>query len=120
MAHAIRSCDDGASWRAKQPLLPPAPVPPPPPATAYTAHAPTVAVLRSGRAAVAAYDDARATQLQRSAAPLNGTAAAAWGTAAMVVPAPAMWPNVFTDARAEGLWLAYSVGNQTHVVPVAE
>ena len=120
---AARSCDDGTTW-VKQPVFPRQ--------SAASAHAPTVALLPSGRAAVASYDDADAAQMQLSVWPLNGTTAASWSAPAVIVPASAAWPNVFTDARVrednsaresarqQALWIAYSRAGLTYVAGPVE
>lgn len=108
---AARSCDDGTTW-IKQPVFPRQ--------SAGSAHAPTIALLPSGRAAVASYDEANQAQMQLSAWPLNGTTAASWSAPAVVVPAPAAWPNVFADARARQLWIAYGRAGLTYVAGPVE
>lgn len=103
--NSVRSCDDGATWM-KQSVYPQP--------SAATAHAPTVAVLPDGRAAVSSYDEGGNLQLQISGLTLAGTADAQWGAPEVIVPGPITWPQVFTGASG-GLWAAYGAGGKTHV-----
>jgi hypothetical protein len=109
--NSVRSCDDGGSW-VRQPVDP---------YPATREHAPTIALLGDGRAAVASYDHDGSpdTQLQLSADPLVRTADPRWSAPALVVDGPATWPNVFTvaepNASSSSLWVAYGRGGSAHV-----
>lgn len=105
--NAIRSCDDGVSWRRSSVF---------PKGGTAVAHAPTVALLADGRGAVASYDAANNAQLQLSRAPLEGDADAAWGAPRVVVPSPAAWPDAFSTAGR--LWVAYGHGGESLVAAV--
>jgi hypothetical protein len=101
----VRSCDDGKTW-VKQNIYPQP--------SNKTAHAPTVALLSDGRAAVSSYDESHNLQLQFSEASLVGTAAVRWSRPVIEVPAPAYWPDVFADTSGQ-LFVVYQVGNSVHV-----
>jgi len=109
--NAIRSCDDGRSWRKTSVF---------PKGGAAVAHAPTIALLADGRAAVASYDAANAAQLQVSRSPLEGDTDAVWGAPRVVVPSPAAWPDVFSMGGGgdERLWVAYGRGGESLVAAV--
>ena len=104
--NAVRSCDDGGTWHP-QPVFPTG--------SAAAAHAPTIALLPDGRGAMASYDDSNNAQMQTSLWPLNGTEDPGWGAPRVVVPSPAAWPNVFTDALSSRLWIAFGRGRATQV-----
>lgn len=99
-SNSIRSCDDGQTWVRQSVST----------STQTSAgHAPTVAVLPNGYAAVASYDNNNDIQLQLSAVPLSGTTNAQWSAPTKLITGLAApgWPDVFTDESGQ-LWLAYA------------
>ena len=105
--NAIRSCDDGVSWRHTSVF---------PKGGTGAAHAPTIAILADGRGAVASYDTNHAAQLQISSGPLTGDGDSVWGSPRVVVDSPAAWPNIFT--LCDQLWIAFGRGGNSHVAAV--